>query len=132
MPLARVALYQKGVSLYLAPNTNGNPEWQATVQHIALEGRCYVVNCAPYIERADYPDDLAYPEEVAALDEVVYRGGSGVIDPYGHYAVGPLWDEPGILYADLDMRQVPASKWEFDAVGHYSRPDVLNLQVEDR
>lgn len=132
MPLARVALYQKGVSIYLAPNTNCNSEWQATMQHIALEGRCYVVNCAPYIRRSDYPDDLAFPEEVEALPEVVYTGGSCVVDPYGHYAAGPLWDQPGILYADLDMQQVPASKWEFDPVGHYARPDVLHLTVDDR
>lgn len=129
MPLARVALYQKGVSIYLAPNTNGNQEWQSTVQHIGLEGRCYVVNCAPYIKKTDYPTDLAFPEEVEALDDVVYRGGSGIVDPYGHYVAGPLWDGPGILYADLDMQQVPAAKWEFDAVGHYARPDVLHLDV---
>lgn len=132
MPLARVALYQRGVTIYLAPNTNCNPEWQATLRHIALEGRCFVVNCAPYVERADYPADLAEPEEVEALDEVVYTGGSCVVDPYGHYAAGPLWDEPGVIYAELDLQQVAASKWEFDPVGHYARPDVLELRVSDR
>ncbi|MDD5799308.1 MAG: carbon-nitrogen hydrolase family protein [Coriobacteriales bacterium] len=133
MPLARVALYQKGVTIYLAPNTNGNEEWQATVRHIAMEGRCYVVNCAPHITRADYPSDLQYPEEVEALPDVIYRGGSCVVDPYGHYVPGaePLWDQSGILYADLQMQEVAASKWEFDPVGHYARPDVLRLQVND-
>ena len=131
MPLARVALYQKGISLYLAPNTNGNPEWQATVEHIAIEGRCYVINCAPYIERADYPHDLCWQHEVDALPDVVYRGGSSIVDPFGHNVVGPLWDQPGILYADLDMQLVPAAKWEFDPVGHYARPDVLRLEVND-
>ena len=135
MPLARVALYQKGVTLYLAPNTNDNPEWQATLQHIAIEGRCYVVNCAPYIRRTDYPlDQLVFPEEVERLPEVVYRGGSCVVDPKGHYVAGaePLWDEPGVLYAELDLDEVASAKWEFDPVGHYARPDVLDLRVNDR
>lgn len=133
MPLARAALYQKGVSIYLAPNTNGNPEWQATVQHIAIEGRCYVVNCAPYIVRDDYPADLRATAEVARLPQVVYRGGSCVVDPAGHYVPGaePLWDTDGILYATLDLQQVAASKWEFDPIGHYARPDAVRLVVND-
>lgn len=135
MPLARVALYQKGVTIYLAPNTNDNPEWQHTIRHIALEGRCYVVNCAPYFCRADYPDDLSLlsKREIAGLPEVVYRGGSCVVDPHGHYVEGaePLWDTDGILYAELDMARVAADKWDFDAIGHYARPDVLRLEVND-
>ena len=133
MPLARAALYQKGVSIYLAPNTNSNPEWQATVQHIAIEGRCYVVNCAPYIVRDDYPADLRATDEVSRLPEVVYCGGSCVVDPAGHYVPGaePLWDTDGILYATLDMQQVAARKWEFDPIGHYARPDAVRLVVND-
>lgn len=129
MPLARVALYQKGVTLYLSPNTNDNPEWQATIRHIALEGRCYFVNCNMYFTKDIYPTDLHCPQEIAALPQVVCRGGSCVIDPYGHEVMQPLWDEEGILYADLDMTKVPASRMEFDPCGHYARPDVLHLQV---
>lgn len=136
MPLARAALYQKGVTIYLAPNTNDIPEWQHTIRHIAIEGRCYVVNCAPYIRREDYPSGLSATSlaEVARLDELVYRGGSCVVDPRGRYveAAGPLWDADGILYAELDMARVASEKWEFDAVGHYARPDVLRLEVDDR
>lgn len=131
MPLARVALYQKGVTLYLSPNTNDNPEWQATIQHIALEGRCYFVNCDMYFTRDTYPTDLCDYDEVKKLPEVVCRGGSCVIDPYGHYVMEPLWDQEGILYADLDMEQVPASRMEFDPCGHYARPDVLKLEVNE-
>ena len=131
MPLARVALYQKGVTLYISPNTNDNPEWQATIQHIALEGRCYFVNCDMYFTRDTYPTDLCGYEEVKKLPEVVCRGGSCVIDPYGHYVMEPLWDQEGILYADLDMEQVPASRMEFDPCGHYARPDVLKLEVNE-
>lgn len=131
MPLARVALYQRGVTLYLSPNTNDNPEWQATIRHIALEGRCYFVNCNMYFTRDCYPRDLHCPQEIAALPEVVCRGGSCVVDPYGHYVTEPLWDREGILYAELDMEQVPASRMEFDPCGHYARPDVLRLEVAE-
>lgn len=136
MPLARVALYQKGVTIYLAPNTNDIPEWQHTVRHIGVEGRCYVVNCAPYIRREDYPADLSElsQAEIAQLPDVVYRGGSCVVDPRGRYVPGgePLWDTDGVLYAELDMQRAASEKWEFDAIGHYARPDVLHLEVDDR
>ena len=132
MPLARVALYQKGVTLYISPNTNDNEEWQATIRHIAIEGHCYFINCDMLIPKSSYPEDLHCRSELAALPEDVCRGGSCVVDPYGHYVVEPVWDEERILYAELDMDQVPASRMEFDACGHYSRPDVLKLTVEDR
>lgn len=131
MPLARVALYQKGVALYISPNTNDNAEWQSTIQHIAIEGRCYFINCDMFFTRKSYPDNLRARHEVDALPEVVCRGGSCVIDPYGHYVTEPLWDREGIIYADLDMQKVPMSRMEFDPCGHYSRPDVLELKVHE-
>lgn len=131
MPLARVALYQKGVTLYLSPNTNDNPEWQDTVRHIAIEGRCYFINCDMFFTRDQYPKDLRAQEEIARLPEIVCRGGSNVIDPYGHPVTETLWDREGILYADLDLQQVPASRMEFDPCGHYARPDVLELTVNE-
>ncbi len=131
MPLMRVALYEKGISLYLAPNTNDNPEWQDSIKHIAIEGHCYVVNADQYFTRDMYPKSLNAQDEIRALNETVCRGGSCVIDPYGHYVNEPVWDKEGILYADLDMEQVAASRMEFDGVGHYSRPDVLKLQINE-
>ena len=131
MPLARTALYEKGVTLYISPNTNDNSEWQATVQHIALEGRCYFINCDMVFHRADYPDGLHCPDEIARLNDIPCRGGSCIVDPYGHYVVQPVWDREDILYADLDMRRVPASRMELDVCGHYARPDVLRLTVQD-
>ena len=131
MPLARVALYKKGVTLYLSPNTNDNEEWQATIRHIAIEGHCYFINCDMYFTRDMYPEDLHCPEEIARLNDIVCRGGSCVVDPYGHYVTEPVWDREAIIYADLDMEQVPASRMEFDACGHYSRPDVLELTIHD-
>ena len=132
MPLARVALYEKGVTLYLSPNTNDNEEWQATIRHIAIEGHCYFINCDMVFERSQYPADLNAQEEIARLPETVCRGGSCIVDPYGHYVTEPVWDREALIYADLDMNTVPASRMEFDACGHYSRPDVLRLEYEDR
>lgn len=131
MPLARVALYEKGLTLYISPNTNDNPEWQATIQHIAIEGKCYFINADLFFRKTSYPEDLNAADEVAALPDIVCRGGSSVIDPYGHFVTEPLWDKEGIIYADLDMRKVPASRMEFDPCGHYSRPDALKLEIED-
>jgi len=131
MPLARVALYDKGVTLYISPNTNDNEEWQSTIRHIAIEGHCYFINCDMYFTREMYPKDLHCPEEIAALNETVCRGGSCVIDPYGHVVTETVWDREAIIYADLDMQKVPASRMEFDACGHYSRPDVLELRVHE-
>ena len=132
MPLARVALYQKGVTIYISPNTNDNPEWQATVQHIAIEGKCFFINADMLVRRASYPADLNEADAVARLPEMVCRGGSCVVDPYGHYVAEPVWDREAILFAQLDMRLPAACKMEHDAVGHYARPDVLELTVHEK
>lgn len=132
MPLARVALYQKGISLYISPNTNDNPEWQDTIRHIAIERHCYFINCDMFFTRADYPKTASAGEEIAKLPEIACRGGSCVVDPFGHVVSDTIWDQEGIIYAELDMQKVPASKMEHDVCGHYARPDVLKLQVEDK
>ena len=132
MPLARVALYQKGISLYISPNTNDNPEWQDTIRHIAIEGHCYFINCDMFFTRADYPKTASAGEEIAKLPEIACRGGSCVVDPFGHVVSDTIWDQEGIIYTELDMQKVPASKMEHDVCGHYARPDVLKLQVEDK
>lgn len=132
MPLARVALYEKGITIYISPNTNDNPEWQATIQHIAIEGKCYFVNADMVVRRSSYPADLNERDAVERQPEMVCRGGSCIIDPYGHYLTQPVWDEETIIYAELDMSLAASCKMEHDAVGHYSRPDVLKLTVEDK
>ena len=131
MPLARVALYRKGVTLYISPNTNDNEEWQATIRHIAIEGHCYFINCDMFFTRSAYPKDLHCPDEIGRLPDIVCRGGSCIVDPYGHYVTEPVWDREDIIFAELDMQKVPASRMEFDACGHYSRPDVLDLRVHE-
>ena len=132
MPLARAALYQKGLTIYLSPNTNDNPEWQDTIKHIAIEGKCFFVNSDMLITKESYPKDLqTYERDVAPLPEKICRGGSCVVDPYGHYLTEPVWDEEAVILADLDMSQVYASRMEHDPCGHYARPDVLELRVKD-
>lgn len=131
MPLARVALYEKGISLYISPNTNDNPEWQNTIRHIAIEGHCYFINADLIFRREDYPATVSAETEIAALPDIACRGGSCVIDPFGHDASETVWDEEAIIYADLDMQKVPASRMELDCVGHYARPDVLDLRVKE-
>ena len=131
MPLARVALYQKGITLYISPNTNDNPEWQDTIKHIAIEGHCFFINADMVFTKEMYPKDLHCPQEIEQLSDIPCRGGSCVVDPYGHYVTQPVWDKEEIIYADLDMQQAIASRMEFDGVGHYARPDVLELRVHE-
>lgn len=132
MPLARVALYQKGITIYISPNTNDNPEWQATIQHIAIEGKCYFINANMIVRRGSYPDWIHESAAIETLPEIVCRGGSCVIDPFGHYLTEPAWDEETIIFADLDMSLPAKCKMEHDPVGHYARPDVLELIVTDK
>ena len=131
MPLARVALYQKGITIYISPNTNDNPEWQATIQHIAIEGKCYFINADMIVRKTSYPSDLNEADAISQLPEMVCRGGSCIVDPYGHYVTEPVWDKETIIYAELDMNLPASCKMEHDAVGHYSRPDVLELKVNE-
>ena len=131
MPLARVALYQKGITIYISPNTNDNPEWQATIQHIAIEGKCFFINSDMIVRKSSYPADLQTADDIKDLPDMVCSGGSCIIDPYGHYVTEPVWNDETIIYADLDMQLAAACKMEHDAVGHYSRPDVLELIVKE-
>ncbi len=131
MPLARVALYEKGISLYISPNTNDNEEWQNTIRHIAIEGHCYFINCNMIIRKSSYPKDLNEYKDLDYLPDIACRGGSCVIDPFGHLVSDCVWDKEEIIYAELDMQEVPASKMEHDVCGHYARPDVLCLDVYD-
>jgi len=132
MPLARMAMYGKGVEIYLAPTADARGRWQATLQHIALEGRCFVLGCNQYVSRDMYPADLEIAEELQAWPEVLCRGGSAIYGPLGECLAGPLWEEEGIVVADLDRSAIARSKFDFDVTGHYARPDVFHLEVDER
>ncbi len=132
MPLARMALYGKGVEVYLAPTADARPSWQSTLQHIALEGRCFVLGCNQYVTKAHYSSDLEIKHELEDWPDVLCRGGSAIYSPLGECLAGPLFDQEGILTAEIDLREVARGKFDFDVVGHYSRPDVFQLTVDER
>lgn len=131
MPLARMAMYGKGVQLYLAPTADARPRWQATLQHIAVEGRCFVFGCNQYVTRDCYPDDLELRDEVVAWPEVLCRGGSAIYAPDGRCLAGPLHDQAGILIADVDLDEIVRGQFDFDVTGHYARPDVFRFSVDE-
>ncbi len=132
MPLARMALYGQGVEIYLAPTADERDGWQATLRHIALEGRCFVLGCNQFQTRDSLPPELREWEEVAALPETLSRGGSAIYSPLGEALAGPLYDEEGILYATLDRDELTRARYDFDVVGHYARPDVFQLRINDQ
>jgi nitrilase len=132
MPLARMVMYRKGVELYLAPTADARDTWQATLRHIACEGRCFVLGCNQYMTKDMYPDDLKNLDELDKQPEVMCRGGSTIISPLGKVLAGPLYDREGILVASLDLGSIARSKFDFDVVGHYARPDVFQLVVNEK
>ncbi len=131
MPMMRMAMYGKGVSIYCAPTADDRDSWASTMQHVALEGRCFVLSACQYLTRADLPDDMKnhISEEPA---DVLMRGGSMIVDPLGRIVAGPDFSGEAILTAELDTDDLARGKFDFDAVGHYSRPDVFRLLVEER
>ena len=132
MPLARMAIYNKGVELYLAPTADARDTWQATLRHIACEGRCFVLGCNQYMTKEMYPEDLKALKELDEQPEIMCRGGSVIISPLGKVLAGPLYEQEGILFADLDLGAIARSKFDFDVVGHYARPDVFQLIVNEK
>jgi len=128
MPLARTALYESGVEIYIASTADDSDAWQATLVHIARESRAYVVAPCHFQRASSYPSDFALASELAG-DDLLGHGGSAILAPNGSYLAGPLHAEEGILYAELDPSLLLAERQRFDAVGHYSRPDVLRLDV---
>ena len=131
MPLARMAMYGKGVDIYLAPTADERLSWQASLQHIACEGRCFVLGCNQYLTKNMYPDDLPCRGKLDEMDEVISRGGSAIVDPFGEYLAGPLFDAEGILTAEIDLSQIARGRFDFDVTGHYARPDIFRLTVDE-
>ena len=125
MPLARFALYESGVEIYLAPTADDSEDWHDSIRHIARESRAFVVSPCFFQRASSYPDDVP----LADGPELLGRGGSAILGPDGRYLAGPLWDEEGILYAKLDPAQLYEARQRFDPAGHYHRPDVFRLRV---
>jgi len=132
MPLARMAMYSKGVEIYLAPTADVRETWQSTLRHIACEGRCFVLGCNQFVTKTMYPKELEGIEELTRQPEIICRGGSAIISPLGEVLAGPLYDQEGLLYADLDLAEIARGKFDFDVTGHYARPDIFQLTVNEK
>ena len=131
MPLLRTAMYAKGVELYCAITVDDRETWISTIRHIALEGRCFVLSACQYLQRGDLPS--GYPaERFPASQDVLIRGGSSIVGPLGQILAGPKYGEECVLVADLDRAELARAKFDFDVVGHYSRPDVFRLEVNEQ
>ncbi|KAF4918700.1 Nitrilase 2 [Colletotrichum viniferum] len=142
MPAARMALYQQGIEIYVAPNADDLPAWTASMQHIAKEGRCFVVSVNSVCKVSDFPSD--YPPFTAEHpdrrpdggqwepEDIVNHGGSCIVGPLGTMLAEPVWDKEEIVYAELRMADITESRLDFDPVGSYSRPDVFSLTVNTK
>jgi nitrilase len=130
MPLLRTAMYAKGIEVYCAPTADGRDTWLPTMQLVAMEGRCFVLSCNQYALRRDYPADYA-TDFGDDPETVLSRGGSCIIGPLGQVLAGPDFSGETILTADLDSNEITRARLDFDAVGHYSRPDVFQLIVDE-
>ncbi|MCC6210770.1 MAG: nitrilase [Burkholderiales bacterium] len=131
MPLLRTAMYAKNIQLWCAPTADGRKTWIPTMQHVALEGRCFVFSCNQFTRRGDFPADY----RAAQGDDpktILSEGGSCIVSPLGEILAGPDYDGECILTAEIDRGEIARGKYDFDVVGHYARPDVFRLVVNER
>ncbi|HSN20057.1 MAG TPA: nitrilase-related carbon-nitrogen hydrolase [Usitatibacter sp.] len=130
MPMLRMAMYAKNVALYCAPTADDRDTWLPTMQHVALEGRCFVLTACQFIRRKEFPASVRMSLGDSP-DSVIMRGGSAIVSPLGKVLAGPDFDGETILTADLDLGDIGRGKFDFDVAGHYSRPDVFQLVVNE-
>jgi nitrilase len=131
LPLMRAAMYAKGIEIYCAPTADMRDSWIASMRHIAVEGRCFVLSCNQFNRRRDFPADY-HAFSGLAPDTVVSRGGSCIVDPFGNFLAGPNFEGEAILTAEIDRAQIVRGKYDLDVVGHYARPDIFQLRVDER
>ncbi|MDG1050952.1 MAG: carbon-nitrogen hydrolase family protein [Planctomycetota bacterium] len=129
MPLMRAALFDRGTEVYCAPTVDDRDVWQSTMRHVAVEGRCHVLAACQHLRRGDLHPDLGGGGLPA--DEVLIRGGSVIIDPFGEVLAGPVYGEDAVLIAEIDPGAVVRGRFDLDVTGHYARPDVFELRVKD-
>src|SRR5512146_2564165 len=130
MPMLRMAMYAKNVALYCAPTADDRDTWIPSMRHVALEGRCFVLTACQFLRRRDFPDSVRVSLGDSP-DAVLMRGGSAIISPLGKVLAGPDFDGETILTATLDLDDIGRGKFDFDVAGHYSRPDVFQLLVNE-
>jgi nitrilase len=131
MPMLRMAMYAKNVALYCAPTADDRDTWLASMQHIALEGRCFVLTACQFLRKKDFPGSVRVSIGDSP-DAILMRGGSAIVSPLGKVLAGPSFEGETILTADLDLNEIGRGKFDFDAAGHYSRPDVFQLVVNEK
>lgn len=131
MPMLRMAMYSKGIQLYCAPTADDRDTWLSSMQHVALEGRCFVLTACQHLRRKNCPADYAAVQGNDP-ETIIMRGGSAIIGPLGQVLAGPLFNEDGILAAEIDLGEIARSKYDFDVAGHYARPDIFQLRVNER
>ncbi|VDM73480.1 unnamed protein product [Strongylus vulgaris] len=131
MPMYRMTLYNKGIEIYLACTVDDRDVWLSTMRTIALEGRCFVISAAQFLKSSDYPENHPIREK-HGLDKVLIRGGSCAVDPLGTVLVQPDFTKELIHYVDVNLSQIARAKMDLDTVGHYSRPEVFQLIVNER
>lgn len=131
MPLLRMAMYGKGIQIYCAPTADDREGWVASMRHVALEGRCFVLSCNQFTRRRDFPEDYRAIQGDDS-ETVISRGGSLIVSPLGEVLAGPEYNEETILAAELDLDEIARGKYDFDVAGHYARPDVFRLHVDER
>ncbi|MBN1832013.1 MAG: carbon-nitrogen hydrolase family protein, partial [Deltaproteobacteria bacterium] len=130
MPMLRMAMYTKGIQLYCASTVDDRDTWIPTMRHIALEGRCFVLSACQYIKRGEYPTN--YPSTYGDDPQtVVIRGGSCIINPLGEFVVKPCYENEKILISEIDLGLIAKGKYDFDVAGHYARPDIFRLYVNE-
>jgi nitrilase len=133
MPLVRYALYAQGIEIYVTPTYDSGERAVATMQHIAREGGCWVVSCGSAFQGRDIADDTPGKRELFGdPDEWINAGDSVVVAPGGKIVAGPLHEERAILYAEIDLERVGIARRSLDVVGHYARPDLFQLQVNNK
>ena len=130
MPALRLNFYAQGVDIWCAPTADARDVQLATMRHIAIEGRCFVLAANQVAQAKDLSP--SYATAYGDRDEVVCRGASVIVDPFGEVLAGPLTDVEGLLVADLDLDDITRGRYDFDAAGHYSRPDLFTLVVDRR
>ena len=133
MPLARYAMYAQGLDVYCAPTWDNSDVWVSTLRHIAKEGRVFVIGVAPCLRGSDVPDEVPGRDRLwGGEDDWMSKGNSTIVGPNGEILAGPLIGEEGIVYAEIDATRARATRFKFDPVGHYSRPDVFQLTVDTK
>ena len=130
MPMLRMAMYAKKVALYCAPTADDRDTWLPSMQHVALEGRCFVLSACQFIRRNEFPPTVRVSLGDAP-DAILMRGGSAIISPLGKVLAGPYFQGETILAADLDLNEIGRGKFDFDVAGHYARPDIFQLIVNE-